>query len=198
VQEYNLGAGIEVGAAYNPFGVDEATKTAKLLCSKFGLPFCNLSNVWLRAVSLSEMHNDPNVTHLVVASADNQVHKIQEACKSMPLHVSIHPLIDNNCSDRHQGWQPAQFGSIVAINHEYQCKCRINANVVALRNGLPVRDRLNKLRNNGASIGASLANVEIRQKIVNRLRVAPHQCLPLQKHVQSSSMPLSACLIAPP
>jgi hypothetical protein len=120
VQEYNLGARIEVGAAYNLSDVDEATKTAKLLRSKFGLPFCHLSDVWLRVVSLSEMHNDPNVTRRVVASADNRVHKIQEACKSMPLHVSIYPLIDNAYSDRHRGWQQPQFRSIGAINHEYR------------------------------------------------------------------------------
>jgi len=94
VQEYNLGAQIEVGVAYNPLDIKDATKTAQLLHSKFSLSFCylDLSNVWLRVAS--EMHNDPIVTCHVVASAENQVHRVQEACKLIMLCVSIHPLID--------------------------------------------------------------------------------------------------------
>jgi hypothetical protein len=49
VQEYNLGARIEVGAPYNPLDVNDASKTAKLLRSKFGLRFSYLdsSDMWL-------------------------------------------------------------------------------------------------------------------------------------------------------
>ena len=48
---------------------------------------------------LSEMHDDPNVAHLVVASADNQVPMTQDACKSRQLHV-FDPTVDKNCSGK--------------------------------------------------------------------------------------------------
>jgi hypothetical protein len=37
VQDYNLGARIEIGVVYNPHDIDDASKTAKLLRSKFGV-----------------------------------------------------------------------------------------------------------------------------------------------------------------
>jgi len=55
----------------------------------------------MRGSLFLDMHNDPNVTRLVVASAENRVHKIQDACKSIPFTCIERSIVDNNRSGNH-------------------------------------------------------------------------------------------------